>query len=158
MTIDQMVGFIRVYADQTHHGKEEDILFRELKKKDQSPEDMAMMADLVADHVKGRETTRALVAAKERYVQGDKDALGAIISSMEFLVNFYPKHIEKEDKRYFIPVMRYFTKNEQDSLLDEGREFDRKMTHKKYERVVVDHESTAGITSTKMKSNWKDFL
>ncbi|MFX1314105.1 MAG: cation-binding protein, partial [Promethearchaeota archaeon] len=31
--IDNVVDFIRTYADQTHHGKEEDILFRELYKK-----------------------------------------------------------------------------------------------------------------------------
>ncbi len=33
--------FFRVYADQTHHGKEEQILFRELRKKDISPEHRA---------------------------------------------------------------------------------------------------------------------
>jgi hemerythrin-like domain-containing protein len=28
--VDTTVDFIRTYADRTHHGKEEDILFREL--------------------------------------------------------------------------------------------------------------------------------
>ncbi|MFX1339996.1 MAG: hemerythrin domain-containing protein, partial [Promethearchaeota archaeon] len=32
--IDLSVDFIITYADQTHHGKEEDILFRELKNKE----------------------------------------------------------------------------------------------------------------------------
>ncbi len=32
--IDSAVDFIRTYADRTHHGKEEDILFRELEKKE----------------------------------------------------------------------------------------------------------------------------
>jgi len=122
--IDQIVDFIRIYADETHHGKEEDILFRELKKKDQSDVDKKMMKDLIADHVTGRETTRALVAAKERYLRGDKGALGEIASRMEFLADFYPKHIEKEDKHYFIPAMKYFSKDEQDAMLQEGREFD----------------------------------
>jgi len=31
--VDIAVDFIRMYADRTHHGKEEDILFRELNKK-----------------------------------------------------------------------------------------------------------------------------
>jgi len=99
-------------------------LFRELKKKDQSDVDKKMMKDLIADHVTGRETTRALVAAKERYLRGDKGALAEIASRMEFLADFYPKHIEKEDKHYFIPAMKYFSKDEQDALLQEGREFD----------------------------------
>ena len=29
--IDSAVDFFRTYADRTHHGKEEDILFRELR-------------------------------------------------------------------------------------------------------------------------------
>ncbi|MBD3255222.1 MAG: cation-binding protein, partial [Candidatus Lokiarchaeota archaeon] len=36
--IDLSVDFFRTYADETHHGKEEDILFRELKKKSLNPE------------------------------------------------------------------------------------------------------------------------
>ena len=31
--IDTVIDFIHTYADRTHHGKEEDILFRELRKK-----------------------------------------------------------------------------------------------------------------------------
>jgi len=36
--IESSVDFIRIYADKTHHGKEEGILFRELKKKQLSTE------------------------------------------------------------------------------------------------------------------------
>jgi len=32
--IDSAVDFFRTYADRTHHGKEEDILFRDLEKRD----------------------------------------------------------------------------------------------------------------------------
>lgn len=158
IAIDHAVDFIRVYADQTHHGKEEDILFRELRKKDQSDEHRQMMADLEADHVKGRATTRALVAAKDRFVQGDTSAVAEIVANMEVLVDFYPKHIEKEDKHYFVPAMQYFTKQEQDALLEEGRAFDRKMIHRTYEAVVVQHEARAGLGPSKMKANWLDFL
>ena len=31
--IDQAVDFFRTYSDRTHHGKEEEILFRDLAKK-----------------------------------------------------------------------------------------------------------------------------
>ena len=31
--VDTAVDFIRMYADRTHHGKEEDILFRDLSKR-----------------------------------------------------------------------------------------------------------------------------
>ncbi len=45
---------------------------------------------------------------------------------MNELTEFYPKHIEKEDKHFFIPVMKYFTKIEQDKML----------IHEKYEKVI----------------------
>lgn len=48
--VDKAVDFLRVYADRTHHGKEEDILFTELRKKNVSKEDMQLMDELIADH------------------------------------------------------------------------------------------------------------
>jgi hemerythrin-like domain-containing protein len=52
------------------------------------------------------------------------------------LAEFYPKHIEKEDKNFFFPCMEYFTKNEQDVMLDEFWEFDRNLIHEKYRKMV----------------------
>ena len=41
--VDITVDFIRTYADRTHHGKEEDILFRDLKQKELSKENRQLM-------------------------------------------------------------------------------------------------------------------
>lgn len=49
--VDKAVDFIRVYADRTHHGKEEDILFRHLQKKKLSVIDSQAMEELIAEHV-----------------------------------------------------------------------------------------------------------
>jgi hemerythrin-like domain-containing protein len=48
--IEKVVDFIRMYADKTHHGKEEDILFKKLKKKNLSIEDSQLMNELIKDH------------------------------------------------------------------------------------------------------------
>ena len=69
--VDTTVDFIRTYADRTHHGKEEDILFRDLTKKDLSDEDRQVMNELIEDHAFGRKTTKALVDANTRYRNGD---------------------------------------------------------------------------------------
>jgi hemerythrin-like domain-containing protein len=52
--IDVAVDFIRVYADRTHHGKEEDILFRDLAKNNMSQTDRRLMDGLVEEHRYGR--------------------------------------------------------------------------------------------------------
>jgi hemerythrin-like domain-containing protein len=134
--IDIAVDFIRMYADKTHHGKEEDILFRDLEKKDLSPNHDKIMKELIEEHKWARSIVGNLVAAKELYVKGNIDALNNIIDLMIELVKFYPDHIKKEDKHFFIPVMSYFNKEEQDQMLQEFWEFDKTLIHLKYKKVV----------------------
>jgi len=52
--VDTAVDFIRTYADRTHHGKEEDILFRDLGKRNLSTEDQRIMHELIEEHIFGR--------------------------------------------------------------------------------------------------------
>jgi hemerythrin-like domain-containing protein len=134
--VDKVVDFIRIYADRTHHGKEEDILFRDLNGKDLSDEDRRVMNELVEEHVFGRKTTKALVEANTRYRNGDASALGEVIGCLRTLVDFYPKHIKKEDKIFFPAARAYFSEAEDQAMLAEFWEFDRKMIHEKYSLVV----------------------
>ena len=134
--VDITVDFIRIYADRTHHGKEEDILFRDLEEKELSKEDRQLMNELIEEHVIGRKTTRKLVEANSRYRNGDKSALSEIASNLSLLADFYPKHIEKEDKVFLPAARRYFSEQEDHAMLDKFWEFDRKMIHEKYISVV----------------------
>ncbi|RQV94819.1 cation-binding protein, partial [bacterium] len=127
--VDTAVDFVRTYADRTHHGKEEDILFRKLDKKDLSADDRKVMNELIEEHVFGRNTTKALVDANNRYRNGDASALADIAAKLKTLVEFYPKHIEKEDKVFFPASRAYLTVEEEQAILDEFREFDSKMIH-----------------------------
>jgi hemerythrin-like domain-containing protein len=133
--IDTVVDFVRTYADRTHHGKEEDILFRDLAKKKMSPEHARIVSELVEEHKYGRATVRRLVEAKNRYLQGEK-TLPEIVGCLTDLASFYPRHIEKEDKHFFFPILAYFSADEQARMLEEFREFDREMIHEKYRKVV----------------------
>jgi hemerythrin-like domain-containing protein len=134
--IDTAVDFIIIYADRTHHGKEEDILFRNLKKKDLSNDDSQVMNELVDEHVFGRQTTKKLIEANDRYRNGDKSALTDIAGHLNTLADFYPKHIDKEDKIFFPSSRAYFTEQEEQAMLQEFWEFDKKMIHEKYKLVV----------------------
>jgi hemerythrin-like domain-containing protein len=138
--IDTVVDFIRTYADRTHHGKEEDILFRGLAEKPLSEEHRGLMHALVDEHVYARETVGALVQAKARYVQGDQaasaEALPVILEKIGALVALYPGHIEREDRVFFPAAMQYLDRSEQEAMLQEMWEFDRHMIHEKYRAVV----------------------
>jgi hemerythrin-like domain-containing protein len=134
--VDITVDFVQIYADRTHHGKEEDILFRELRNKSLSSEDQRIMKELIDEHMLGRRTIKELVSANTRYRNGDKTALVDIVDKLKTLIEFYPKHIEKEDKKFFPSSRAYFTDEEDQAILTEFWEFDRKMIHEKYKSVV----------------------
>ena len=134
--IDTTVDFIRTYADRTHHGKEEDILFRDLEKKDIAEADKKIMQELIDEHKYGRKMVKELVEAKERYLQGQPGALEVILDKLNVLVNFYPEHIEKEDKVFFPSSEKYFSQKEQDDMLEEFWRFDKEMIHEKYRSLV----------------------
>ena len=134
--IDTVVDFIKFYADRTHHGKEEDILFRELSNKQMSDQDIQIMDELVDEHVLGRKTTKELVEANAQYRIGEKSALAVIVSKLKRLVDFYPKHIEKEDKVFFPAYMKYLSDEEDQLMLKEFYDFDREMIHEKYKFVL----------------------
>jgi hemerythrin-like domain-containing protein len=134
--IDTTADFIRTYADRTHHGKEEDILFLELGKKDLDPVNRKIMEELVQEHVQGRACVRALMQAKEAFLKGDSDAWKTVAEKLEWLADFYPRHIRKEDRVFFPETEPYFTGVELDGMLARFHEFDAAMIHEKYNKVV----------------------
>jgi hemerythrin-like domain-containing protein len=134
--IDTLMDFMHTYADRCHHGKEEDILFRELKKKHLSEEHSRTIDELLTDHAHGREINTKLIEANKKYVSGDEQALSVITDSLSEMLNLYPQHIEKEDKHFFLPAMSYFTEEEKDSILAEEYSFDQSLIHEKYREVV----------------------
>jgi hemerythrin-like domain-containing protein len=140
--IETAVDFFRTYADRTHHGKEEEIYFRDLAKKDISEEHRATMNDLVEEHVYARGEVRTLLASNQRYASGEPGAVEEIVGHLENLIGFYPGHIEKEDKHFFFPTQEYFSKGEQEAMLQEFLDFDARMIHEKYSALVSDLEET----------------
>jgi hemerythrin-like domain-containing protein len=134
--LEGVINFFQGYADRCHHGKEEGILFRDINKKALSPEHKRIVEELMEEHKLGRKTTAALGDAIQRYQSGDSEALPLIAAGLQSLVEFYPRHIEKEDKHFFLPIMAYFGKEEKDAMLKEGYEFDSKLIHEEYEKRV----------------------
>jgi hemerythrin-like domain-containing protein len=143
--IDDCLDFIRTYADMCHHGKEEDILFRDLKNKNLSIEHMKILNELINEHKLAREITSKLVEARNKYFNDVHDMTNQIYDFEIYeyfkeLIDFYPKHIRKEDKHFFLPCMDYFTANEKEKMLEEFLEFDRKLLHEKYKKVLEKYE------------------
>jgi len=140
--VDTAVDFIRWYADKTHHGKEEAILFREVAKKEISTEHRVLLKELLEDHDFGRRTIGEIREATEKYRQGSTESLRTILDKCKTLTGFYHEHIRKEDKLFFPACMIYLGEQEKEPLLQEFWESDRKMIHAKYGAIVEQYEKT----------------
>ncbi|MFZ2448794.1 MAG: hemerythrin domain-containing protein [Syntrophobacteraceae bacterium] len=141
--VDTAVDFIRTYTDHCHHGKEEDILFRDLQNKPLSDDLRKILDELIEEHRQGRRIVGELVEAKGEYIRGKVESISKITACMRYLVDFYPVHIEKEDRHFFLPCMRYFTQEEKDAMLMEEYDFDRNLVHDKYKAIVKSAEESS---------------
>lgn len=130
--VEYVVDFFRTYADKTHHGKEENVLFKVLSAKPLTPEHRHTMDELVREHIQGRQLVTDLIAAKERWAADESGARAGLIAAIDGLVELYPRHIETEDKLFFPPAMAYCTSQEMNDMLLEFWEYDRQMIHRRY--------------------------
>ena len=129
---EMALDFIRTYADRCHHGKEEGILFRELAKKKLSFDHERIMNELIEEHRTARGMVKALAEHQEFLRGGDPKSFPEVLGRLKEIANFYPRHIEKEDKHFFLPIMDYFSPSEKEAMLREEREFDGNFVHLVY--------------------------
>jgi hemerythrin-like domain-containing protein len=139
-----VIDFIHTYADHCHHGKEEDILFKQLLMKNPPAKMAEATRRLIAEHAWARQTVGQLDVHVHAYAAalavtdtaGVEEAADGVSGSLEALLDFYPRHISFEDKEYFKPAMTYFSPEEQEAMLAEFQEFDRRLIHEHYRGVV----------------------
>jgi hemerythrin-like domain-containing protein len=136
----EMVDFFMTYADRMHHGKEEDILFKELTKRNISEEHKQIMNELIEEHVIARKNVGGLLEANEKYVNGEYKETDRIMNFLKALAELYPYHINKEDSQFFIPVLNYFNEEELQSILEQFYDFDGQMIHEKYTKMLEKYE------------------
>jgi hemerythrin-like domain-containing protein len=117
--IDTILDFFRTYADRTHHGKEEDILFKELKKRQLISEDLRIMTELENEHIIVRRMVIELEKAQNRLITGVSNEEKNILERFDNIVNLYPEHIRKEDNIFFPSAMKYLNKEEQEKMIEE---------------------------------------
>jgi hemerythrin-like domain-containing protein len=143
--IDTFVDLIRTYADRCHHGKEEEILFRELENKKLNDEHRQTLNRLIEDHKWGRVKVGQLLQAKTEFVGGNQRALSEIIACLKDIADFYPQHIEREDKHFFLPIMDYFTESEKNLMLEKEMDFDKEFIHRIYKEKTIQVKNALGI-------------
>jgi hemerythrin-like domain-containing protein len=147
-----VVDFMRTYADRTHHGKEEDILFRVLAEMDISDEDRALMDELIREHERARSLVGSLESAARAAAASVAEARAGAVQALSAIAGLYPEHIRKEDERFFPAAVRYLSAERRQTMLEEFADFDREMIHERYGSAVESLEDARGIVSRRPRS------
>lgn len=131
------IDFFKTYADFTHHGKEENILFEKLQEKDLSKEHATILHQLLDDHKQARLLVNRLQQQIEAYRKGGENVIRNISNTIQKLTILYTDHIKKEDQSFFKPIIdTYFSEKEQKEILDAFYAFDKDAIHKKYDQII----------------------
>lgn len=113
--------FIRGFADDAHHRKEEGVLFKALARHGFS-EDAGPVAVMLAEHNEARRFTQMLIESADRLKGGDERARDAVIMYALAYVQLLRQHIMKENNILFMMADRVIPAAEY-AQLDAG--FDR---------------------------------
>jgi hemerythrin-like domain-containing protein len=98
--LTRLVEFLRVFADQCHHGKEEASLFPVLEAQG-VPSTGCPLGGLLGEHRKGRQLVDELAHSAEAYAAGGDGARDRVAASLRALQDLYASHIWKEDNLLF---------------------------------------------------------
>lgn len=125
------VDFIRSYADQYHHAKEEDVLFKYFD------EDLDILKVMHEDHEQGRGHVRAILEALDRK---DKAAVAEHLNAYRELLT---EHIKKEDEILYPWMDRNLSDTEVGKLFSEFYTTDEQIGYSpdKYELFIRNLEN-----------------
>ncbi|PKM50598.1 MAG: hemerythrin [Firmicutes bacterium HGW-Firmicutes-7] len=93
----QMIDFVRNYADNHHHGKEEKLLFNRMVEELGPLGEKLIRHGMLVEHDLGRLYMKDLEEALVKVRGGDEEAKIDIIANAVAYTNLLNRHIDKED-------------------------------------------------------------
>ena len=111
-----ILEFFRVFVDQCHHGKEEELLFPALMHVG-IPQD-GPIAVMLFEHEMGRKYVRVMTEAFERYQMKDASAASAIGQNAKDYIELLTDHIDKENNILFAMADDRLSEKAQEELFE----------------------------------------
>ena len=114
--LEQVLEFLKVFADKCHHAKEEELLFPALEKVG-VPREEGPIGVMLAEHNKARECVKGMGEGIARYKTGEKRAAAKIVENGMAYIRILAAHIDKEDYVLYPVADAKLPKSVQDELL-----------------------------------------
>ena len=93
-----MIDFVRNYADNHHHGKEEKVLFNRMMEHLGEVGNKIIRNGMLVEHDLGRLYMQELEGALQKHKEGDEESRLDIIANAVGYVHLLTRHIAKEDE------------------------------------------------------------
>ena len=116
--LNKMVDFIKIYADKSHHHKEEDLLFPAMVEAG-IPKEGGPIGVMLAEHTMGRNFVQGMSQALEEFPSGSADASPKIVSNARGYIDLLTDHIYKEDNILYPMAEMHITAERHNELLEE---------------------------------------
>lgn len=141
----EMMDFIKNYADDHHHGKEEKFLFKEMTDHLGTVGTNLISHGMLVEHDYGRLYMSELRAALERVKAGDEESKLDVIANAVGYTNHLERHITKEDAVVYTYGEQHLSKEILDKINQQTEEFEEKAekegTQKFYKELLEQLES-----------------
>jgi hemerythrin-like domain-containing protein len=108
---NELVNFLKIFADKCHHGKEEDILFKELENRG-VPNEGGPIGAMLLEHKQGREYIALMNQSLE-----SKDLANFKNTAIKYR-DLLRNHIAKENNVLFMMADKLLDDNKQDELFE----------------------------------------
>lgn len=139
--INIITDFLGSFVDRSHHGKEEDIFFKELKQKELAGEMKEMMIKLENEHEMVRKFIAQIIESKSNYLSGDLKALKSIILDLNAFLKLYPQHIKLENDYFFEIGVKYLSPAEQEKMVNKFNTLHPPVVFQKFKAMVENLEA-----------------
>jgi hemerythrin-like domain-containing protein len=117
--VEKIIDFLKNFADKSHHGKEEEILFPAMEKAG-IPNDGGPIGMMLRDHTEGRGYIAGIGNSLDQYIKsGDPLQLSGIATFMDNYAELLSQHIDKENHILFMIADSVLTEQQQDQLFKE---------------------------------------
>ncbi|MBC2581988.1 hemerythrin domain-containing protein [Clostridium sp. DJ247] len=126
----KMIDFVRNYADNHHHGKEEKILFNRMVSEIGGVAEKLVNFGMLVEHDLGRLHIKELEEALMRVKAGDDESKVDVIANAVSYTHLLLRHIDKEDNTVYTFANRQLAKETLDTIDLECENFERSMREK----------------------------
>jgi hemerythrin-like domain-containing protein len=133
--LDRIMEFFKIFVDQCHHGKEEDLLFPAI-----IPMEQKLIGLLLREHSQGRSYVRAMAHDLTQMKKVERPTWVEYVANAQKYIALMTQHIQKEDNVLFPMLDGLLGKKKQMKLVEGFEDLERRKigegVHEKFHKLL----------------------